>query len=110
MLARSNLLILPSKDEPFPMVILEALAVGTPVVVNPSCGFAKELEKIDPLFVSRTEDLNGLRNVFQEQLNNDFQSKNSTEIINYCRDNFGIETVVDQLLQTYRKMVTNRGR
>jgi glycosyltransferase involved in cell wall biosynthesis len=43
MLQNVDLLILPSKDEPFPMVILEALAVGTQVLVMPSCGVASQL-------------------------------------------------------------------
>ena len=47
MLAEIDVLVLPSKDEPFPMVVLEALAVGTQVLVMPSCGFAEELRKFE---------------------------------------------------------------
>jgi glycosyltransferase involved in cell wall biosynthesis len=104
-LFETDLLVLPSKDEPFPMVILEALAVGTPVLIMPSCGFAKELEYFESNFVSPTEDFTGLRTAFQKIVNDNFQSKNRSEIIDYCRKNFGITTVVDRLTQTYEKFI-----
>ncbi|GAB2631823.1 glycosyltransferase [Streptomyces capparidis] len=41
--ARASVYVLPSVHEPFPMSVLEALAVGTPVVCTSSCGIASEL-------------------------------------------------------------------
>jgi glycosyltransferase involved in cell wall biosynthesis len=32
--------VLPSIDEPFPVTVLEAMAVGTPCVITDSCGLA----------------------------------------------------------------------
>ena len=60
LLREIDLLVLPSRDDNFPMVILEALAVGTPVLVMPSCGFAETLKTFEPNFVAASEDL-GLR-------------------------------------------------
>jgi glycosyltransferase involved in cell wall biosynthesis len=73
----------------------------------PSCGFAKELANFEPNFVSPTEDFAGLRAAFKKILNDDFQSKNRDEIIEYCRENFGIAKVVDQLTQTYKDLIKN---
>jgi glycosyltransferase involved in cell wall biosynthesis len=42
-LAEAAVYVLPSVHEPFPMSVLEALAVGTPVVTTSSCGIAAEL-------------------------------------------------------------------
>jgi len=39
-MSRAQIYVLPSLNEPFGMTILEALSVGTPVVVTESCGLA----------------------------------------------------------------------
>ncbi|GAA4891817.1 glycosyltransferase [Streptomyces coeruleoprunus] len=41
--AEAAVYVLPSVDEPFPMTVLQALSVGTPVVCTDSCGIAEEL-------------------------------------------------------------------
>ncbi|WP_255953785.1 glycosyltransferase [Streptomyces odontomachi] len=46
-LRRAHVYVLPSVDEPFPMSVLEAMAVGTPVVVTRSNGLAADVEKAD---------------------------------------------------------------
>ena len=50
-LSSAELLILPSYHEPFPMVVLESLTVGTPVVIMNDCGISDMVAKLDPLFV-----------------------------------------------------------
>ncbi len=42
-LRRAHVYVLPSVDEPFPMSVLEALAVGVPSVVTRSNGLAKDI-------------------------------------------------------------------
>ena len=39
-LARASVYVLPSVDEPYPMSVLEAMAIGLPVVITDSCGLA----------------------------------------------------------------------
>jgi glycosyltransferase involved in cell wall biosynthesis len=51
-LARAKVLVLPSVDEPFPMVVLESMAVGTPVVVTSSCHIADRLRAAGAAWVS----------------------------------------------------------
>jgi glycosyltransferase involved in cell wall biosynthesis len=45
LLARAAVYVLPSVDEPYPMTVLEALALGTPAVVTDSCGLADKLRE-----------------------------------------------------------------
>ena len=44
-LRRAHVYVLPSVDEPLPMSVLEAMAVGTPVVVTRSNGLARDVER-----------------------------------------------------------------
>ncbi|OIJ66054.1 glycosyltransferase [Streptomyces mangrovisoli] len=44
-LRRAHVYVLPSVDEPFPMSVLESMAVGTPVVVTESNGLARDVER-----------------------------------------------------------------
>jgi glycosyltransferase involved in cell wall biosynthesis len=44
-MAASGVFVLPSRDEPFPMAVLEALSVGLPCVVTRSCAIADDLER-----------------------------------------------------------------
>ena len=50
-LGSSELLVLPSDLEPFPMVVLESLTLGTPVIIMNDCGIAEKVRDLDPLFV-----------------------------------------------------------
>jgi glycosyltransferase involved in cell wall biosynthesis len=50
-LAQAGLFVLPSIDEPFPMTLLEALAVGTPSICTTSCGVASDLALADAALV-----------------------------------------------------------
>lgn len=102
-LSEIDFLVLPSKDEPFPMVILEALAVGTPVLVMPSCGFAEKLKRFESSFVAATEDLSGLIDSLNHLKSNRYRNKSQTEIAQFCASEFGIESVVNQLLSEYKK-------
>jgi glycosyltransferase involved in cell wall biosynthesis len=105
-LTEIDLLVLPSKDEPFPMVILEALAVGTSVLVMPSCGFAEKLKRFESTFVADTEDLYGLNDSLIRQKTGQYRNKSHVEIAQFCAAEFGIESVVNLLLGEYMKALS----
>ena len=44
LLRKSTALLLPSEGEVFPMIVLESLSVGTPVIITSSCGLADAIE------------------------------------------------------------------
>lgn len=42
-LSRSTAVVLPARHEPYPMVVIEAAAVGAPIILTSECGLAAEL-------------------------------------------------------------------
>ena len=54
----SNLLILPSTYEPFPISVLEALGSGVPVLIYKSCGISAQVSEIDELMVENENETN----------------------------------------------------
>jgi len=107
LLREIDLLVLPSRDDNFPMVILEALAVGTPVLVMPSCGFAETLKTFDPNFVAASEDLSGLLKSFEKQFASSYCNKTQQEIMDFCTQVFGISSVADKLINSYKEALNH---
>ena len=99
-LANVKLLILPSDEEPFPMVVLEALSVGTPVLVMPSCGLAKDLKLIDSNYVARTDSYVELAKS-ADSIIVDFERADSAHIKRATYEIFGIRKVLDTLMKAY---------
>lgn len=44
-LSRATAVVLPARHEPYPMVIIQAAAVGTPIILTSECGLATPLRK-----------------------------------------------------------------
>jgi len=103
-LNRIDLLVLPSINEPFPMVILESLAVGTAVLVMPSCGLARDLSAFNKLYVSKTEDLEGLRKNLTLLMESSTPDTERRVIQEFCRREFGITKVCAKLVGVYQRM------
>jgi glycosyltransferase involved in cell wall biosynthesis len=101
LLKNADVLILPSKDEPFPMVVLEALAVGTPVLVMPSCGISEDLKEFNSNFVAKSENMDGLIYQTSYWLKLPLSTISRTKIANFARESFGIEQVVNLLIDIY---------
>jgi len=105
-LNQSDLLVLPSKNEPFPMVVLEALAVGTPILIMPSCGIASLIKDNYPMMVLESDD----EDIFlasKKLLEQGYSIEFRKELQNFCNKNFGIEGVEDKLETVYLKVMMN---
>lgn len=51
-LSRATAVVLPARHEPYPMVIIEAAAVGTPIILTSECGLAPPLRKADAAIIA----------------------------------------------------------
>ena len=106
-LAEADLMVLPSENEQFPMVVLESLSVGTSVLIMPSCGLAPLLSKSIPESVSTSEDLAGIIEVFERNYQARFMAENRVKVQSFCRENFEMESVIATLASTYQTVTKN---
>ncbi len=65
-MARASVYVLPSVDEPYPMSVLEAMALGLPVIVTDSCGLAPLIKENGCGIVVRSDDLDSLTAAVRE--------------------------------------------
>ena len=107
-LPQSDLLVLPSKNDPYPMIVVESLSVGTPVLVMPTCGIANVLKKFDNDFVAATDDFSGLNNSFKRLIEKEFGLAKRTKIMQFANEEFGIGPVCDQLEIKYQSLLQNK--
>jgi glycosyltransferase involved in cell wall biosynthesis len=102
-LAAASVYVLPSVDEPFPMSVLEALAVGTPVVTTSSCGIAAELAAAGAALVTDGTPA-GLADAV-EQLLTDADLRARTVAAGYAAvaGAFSLAAVADRLADHYAR-------
>jgi glycosyltransferase involved in cell wall biosynthesis len=101
-LARCALLVLPAVDEPFGMIVVEALAAGKPVIVTESCGLADFVRSSSCGEVVEPDDQIGLTTAMRRMIL-DPESRREMGIrgLNAVRANFSIEQTVDRVVTAY---------
>lgn len=99
-LSKSKLLILPSEKEPFPMIILESLVAGTPVIAMSDSGIAQQLALLDPLFVTQPNAEMIANNAFQI-LKKYSSTESRISLSKKAFTIFSIDEVVSKLIDIY---------
>lgn len=102
-LLNADVFVLPSRDEPFPMAVLEAMSVGLPVIVAESCGLSTAVRSADAGIVVR-DDLSDLPEAM-ETLADSLRARvqrgaNATALV--ARE-FSMGHIVDRLESVYGK-------
>jgi glycosyltransferase involved in cell wall biosynthesis len=100
-IGRFDLLILPSEREPFPMIVIESLSVGVPVLVMKDCGLAPSLMSLPYTAVSRGKSILDFISVLKELEKKDFFRSKTQVLIDIARKEFNISSVCDKLLEAY---------
>ncbi|MFG2925250.1 glycosyltransferase [Streptomyces sp. NPDC048305] len=112
----ADVYVLPAIEEPFPVSVLEAMSVGTPVVITRTCGQAPDVAGAGSgrVIDSRVgEDAANARKVADAVLEllepeaNDRAGKAAWNLVN---EQFTIEAVTRTLRQTYEDVVGRRAR
>lgn len=108
--AQCSIFVLPSVHEPFPMSVLEAMALGKPVVVTDTCGLAEVILETGSGRVvdSRLVSLVG---AVESLLADNVGRRLCGENARVCAsDYFSMTSVVSKLADAYRRAVRHKGR
>jgi len=100
---QADLYVLPALDEPFGLTVLEAMAVGLPVIVTNECGLAPAIEQASAgLVVDASEE--ALANAIERLCRNDDErlrmGKNARQL---ARRDYGMSPIVDRLVAEYER-------
>ena len=106
-LAKADLLVLPSDNEQFPMVVLESLSVGTPVLIMPSCGLTPLFFGDFSALVADTNDLQGLIRAFDQLYLKEFFSDRRPDLFDFCNKTFNMSNIYPTIEATYLKALNN---
>jgi glycosyltransferase involved in cell wall biosynthesis len=104
-LSKCSIYVLPSINEPFPMSVLEAMAMGKPVVVSDSCGIAEVISEAQAGFAV-DETVESLTDAVAKLLASSSLRREAGEKAHLlAQQRFGMAPVVKQLTQTYEDVI-----
>ena len=109
LIAAADVFVLSSRQEGFPITILEAMAAGKPVVATDVGGCAEAVAHSVTGLIVPPEDPHALAEALKYMLTHPEEAQQMGEA---GRDrvtaNFTIETMIDQHLAVYEKVIANR--
>ncbi len=100
---RCSAFVLPSTDpkqEGFGIVLLEAMACGTPVITTDIVGVAEDVKEVGAGEVVRPGDVDGLAEAIVKILSRDYYHSHS---IRFVEEKYGWKTVSKRIFETYRE-------
>jgi UDP-glucose:(heptosyl)LPS alpha-1,3-glucosyltransferase len=97
--AAADCFILPSRYDPFPNTVLEAMAMGLPAIVSARCGAAEVIEHGVNGWVCKPDDIPGITRLMQEAV-----GKNLGAAARATAEKFGIDAMAQQLVGLYRTL------
>lgn len=100
----ADVFVLPSLDEPFGIVILEALARGVPVVTTRTQGPSEMLTE-ETAYLAEVGDVDSLSDAIAEAVQSpEERRKRAGRALTVFRENYSAEAVVPRILEVYREL------
>jgi UDP-glucose:(heptosyl)LPS alpha-1,3-glucosyltransferase len=94
--AAADCYILPSRYDPFPNTVLEAMATGLAAIVSSRCGAAEVIEPGVNGWICQPDDVPGIARLMHEVV-----SKNIGQAARATAERFGIDAMARQLVDLY---------
>ena len=99
--AAADCLILPSRYDPFPNTVLEALAMGLPAIVSSRCGAAEVIEPGVNGWVCQPDDVAGIARLMREADAAIRARKPLNQAARATAERFGFDAMAKQLVDVY---------
>jgi UDP-glucose:(heptosyl)LPS alpha-1,3-glucosyltransferase len=100
--AAADALVLPTLYDPFPNVVLEAMAMGLPAIVSDQCGAAELVKHGESGWIVPAQDTDGLAEAF-DRLDDRLQLARMGEAARAAVEPYTIEAMTARLLELYRE-------
>lgn len=107
-MAAASVFVLPSAREPYPMAVLEAMAVGIPVVVSNDCGLAATVIRAHCGIIAAPTPsamAEAVRSLLADSTRAAEMGARGRSI---ARRDFGMGAIAGQLSETYADVIANR--
>lgn len=107
-LAGGATLVLPSLDEPYPMVVLEAASLGAPIICTSESGVAPDLRRHDAALVVKpdlVEVAAAMQSVANDSVRRDAIAANARSLYEQM---WSIDSLAHALERTYRDVLVGR--
>ena len=105
----ADALVLPTLYDPFPNVVLEALASGLPVITSTKCGAAEIIQEGKNGFVRDALDIDGIANALGDLVETGI-SVAMREQARKTVTGFSLDHWRDQMLEIYQKLLPQPGQ
>jgi len=99
--AAADCFLLPTRYDPFPNTVLEAMAMGLPAIVSTRCGAAEIVEPGVNGWICQPDDVQGIVRLMQEAHKSD---KRIGEAARATAERFGIDAMAKQLVDLYNSL------
>lgn len=106
-LSQASVIALPSVREPFPMVILEAMSLGRPVIVTRSCGLARVVEEAEAGIVVSDEPGAIIPAIDRLLVDADLRRSMGANAELLIRRRFSINAVAEILIHIYERALSS---
>jgi glycosyltransferase involved in cell wall biosynthesis len=107
-MAEASVYVLPSLREPYPMSVLEAMAVGVPVVVADDCGLAPTVKRAGCGLVAEREMpgfVGAIKSILEDPVHARAMGERGRET---ARSQFGMRAIGDRLMTVYAGLIPKR--